>query len=181
MRTVSLLARWDQLASRHLNRSNHHLPGELFAVVSRLGDGWIWFALMGILPFIYGAPGGAVAVAMLVTGAVGTWVYKWLKAVTHRPRPCDRHSGLLLTVAPLDNFSFPSGHTMHAVSFTIIAGWCFPVLLGILAPFTLLVALSRLVLGLHYLSDVIAGAALGGMFASLAVAVLRAAGLEGLA
>jgi len=63
--------------------------------------------------------------------------------------------------APLDAFSFPSGHTLHAVAFTLVALSYFPALAPVLVPFALLTAASRVVLGLHYPSDVLAGAALG--------------------
>jgi undecaprenyl-diphosphatase len=71
----------------------------------------------------------------------------------------------------LDQFSFPSGHTMHAVSFSIVALAYFPALFWLVVPFATLVALSRPILGLHYPSDVIAGAALGAAlaFGSLAL------------
>ena len=75
------------------------------------------------------------------------------------------------TVEPLDVFSFPSGHTLHAVAFTIIACAFFPALAWYLLPFTLLVAGSRVVLGLHYPSDVLAGAAIGGVCAWLGLTV----------
>jgi undecaprenyl-diphosphatase len=45
-----------------------------------------------------------------------------------------------------------------------------------LIPFTLLVAISRLVLGLHYLSDVLVGALIGGSLGSLAVMLLGTTG-----
>jgi undecaprenyl-diphosphatase len=61
----------------------------------------------------------------------------------------------------LDRFSFPSGHTMHAVAFSLIAATTFPELAWPLWSFTVLVALSRPMLGLHYPSDVLAGALLG--------------------
>jgi undecaprenyl-diphosphatase len=68
---------------------------------------------------------------------------------------------------PLDRYSFPSGHTLHAVLFTTIAVAYAPSLVFVLLPFTLLIAASRVVLGLHYPSDVIVGALLGWMIAKL--------------
>jgi undecaprenyl-diphosphatase len=65
----------------------------------------------------------------------------------------------------LDRFSFPSGHTLHAVSFTLIICTALPVLALILVPLALLIALSRVVLGLHYPSDVLAGGVLGAVIA----------------
>jgi undecaprenyl-diphosphatase len=66
----------------------------------------------------------------------------------------------------LDRYSFPSGHTLHAVSFSLIALHYFPGLAWLLLPFTLLVALSRLVLGLHYPTDVLIATLLGGGLAT---------------
>jgi len=69
--------------------------------------------------------------------------------------------------------SFPSGHTLHAVAFTVLATHYFPELLVLLGPFAILVALSRVVLGLHYPSDVAAGGTIG---LALALAGLAIAG-----
>ncbi|MEK7737966.1 MAG: phosphatase PAP2 family protein, partial [Pseudomonadota bacterium] len=68
-------------------------------------------------------------------------------------------------------FSFPSGHTLHAVSFTLVASAAYPVLAPSLWLYTALVALSRPVLGLHYPSDVLAGAAIGALLAQLVLAL----------
>jgi undecaprenyl-diphosphatase len=71
-----------------------------------------------------------------------------------------------MAMPPLDRYSFPSGHTLHAVSFTWQAVAHFPQLAWILIPLALLIALSRVVLGLHYPTDVIAGAAVGALLAA---------------
>lgn len=178
MRAWHAFERWDFLASQQFNRANQRWTGQIFALVSRLGDGWIWFALMLALPLAYGSWAGAVSLLMLVNGACCTLLYKQMKAVIHRPRPCEADPRIHLTVPPLDRFSFPSGHTLHAVSFTIIACSFFPALTWALWPFTIMVALSRLVLGLHYLSDVLVGASLG---AGMAMLTLACAGWMGVA
>jgi undecaprenyl-diphosphatase len=72
---------------------------------------------------------------------------------------------------PLDEFSFPSGHTLHAVAFTLIATANYPDLSLLLFPLAALIAASRLVLGLHYPSDVLAGGAIGGVIASALLAI----------
>lgn len=172
------LTAWDRAASRHCNRINQRRTGEVFALISRLGDGWVWFALMAALPLIHGAHAVAVALAMLGTGAVATLLYKLIKQSTHRLRPCEQTPDLILTVAPLDRFSFPSGHTLHAVCFTVIACSAFPAWTWLLVPFTVLVGLSRLVLGLHYLSDVLVGALIGGTLGVGAILVCSALGFD---
>ena len=137
----------------------------VFRVVSRLGDGVFWYSLMVALL----AAGGAAALGpvgrMAGTGLVCTLVYKWLKAKTLRPRPFTVENAVSAGADPLDPFSFPSGHTLHAVAFSIVAIAYYPALAWLLVPFTLLVAASRVVLGLHYPSDVLAGAALGALIA----------------
>lgn len=171
------LTSWDRAASQCCNRMNHHFIGEALALISRLGDGWAWFAVIGILPVWYGVTAWEVSLVMVVTGAVATLIYKLIKNTTHRLRPCEESDGLLLTVAPLDRFSFPSGHTLHAVCFTVIACSVYADLMWALIPFTVLVAISRLVLGLHYLSDVLVGAMIGGSLGSIAVMFMGTVGM----
>jgi undecaprenyl-diphosphatase len=139
-----------------------------FVLASRLGDGWVWGALAAGFALFGGASGWIVAVRMLACGACCTLVYAALKRTTRRARPCHRLRGCRAWERPLDEFSFPSGHTMHAVCFTALAVDACPALAWLLVPFAALVAASRLVLGLHYVSDVVAGAVLGGVVAVLA-------------
>ncbi|MCB1722441.1 MAG: phosphatase PAP2 family protein [Chromatiaceae bacterium] len=134
-----------------------------FAVVSRLGDGIFWYLVMLLLPVLYGRAGVAVALHMLGVGIVSLLVYTILKRLTGRQRPCERFSNVHRHAPMLDLYSFPSGHTMHAVGFTAVLLGHFPELGIVIAPFVFLVASSRLVLGLHYPSDVIAGALIGGL------------------
>lgn len=138
-----------------------------FVGVSRMGDGVFWYALMLALPLVYGYAGLTVSLRIAIVGLIGVSVYKGLKLTLTRERPFIRHAAIERGTAPLDVYSFPSGHTLHAVSFTTVSCWWFVELSWLLVPFTLLVALSRVVLGLHYPTDVLAGAALGFLMALL--------------
>ena len=140
----------------------------LFRAVSRLGDGVFWYALMASMPMWLGRTAGLrAALHMLVVGAVGLALYKLLKRTLVRERPFVGLVGIECAMPPLDRYSFPSGHTLHAVAFTVVAVGYVPGLAMLLVPFAALVAASRVVLGLHYPSDVAVGALLG---AALAVA-----------
>jgi len=146
-----------------------------FATVSRLGDGIFWYSLMFVLPFAAGSRGLAAALQMAATGLAALAIYRFLKGRIRRSRPSLSLHGIIARVPPLDRFSFPSGHTLHAVVFTVIACAWFPSLAIVLVPFTALVALSRLVLGLHYPSDVLAAVAIGLALAGISLAVYPAA------
>ncbi|MAT66174.1 MAG: phosphatase PAP2 family protein [Gammaproteobacteria bacterium] len=134
---------------------------------SRLGDGIFWYGLMLTLPLFAGWGGLRASVHLNLTGILCVLLYKYLKGRTVRPRPYVNNPDIKRVMAPLDQYSFPSGHTLHAVAFTLIALAHFPALWPLLVPFTLLVALSRPALGLHYPSDVLAGAAIGATIAGL--------------
>ncbi|MGH8135077.1 MAG: phosphatase PAP2 family protein [Steroidobacteraceae bacterium] len=137
-----------------------------FSAVSRLGDGVFWYALMLALPLADGRQGALVSAQLAATGLVSLAIYRLLKRTIRRPRPYASHQGIIARIPPLDQFSFPSGHTLHAVAFTIVTCAWYPALALILVPFTLLVALSRVVLGLHYPSDVAAAVAIGCLLAT---------------
>lgn len=149
------LCRW---ASRKARRPWVLRP---FALVSRLGNGVFWYSLIAVLPVVDGVDGLLAGVHMLITGGLALLLYKGIKAGTQRVRPCHDSLDIAASVPPLDRYSFPSGHTLHAVSFSTVALWYYPQLGWLLVPFTLLVAASRVVLGLHYPTDVLVGFGLG--------------------
>ncbi|HXN80593.1 MAG TPA: phosphatase PAP2 family protein [Steroidobacteraceae bacterium] len=156
---------------RRLNRgAAFALPRRIFQIASRLGDGIVWYGLMLALPLLYGAAAVKPAMVMALTGALGVAVYTLLKRVFVRERPFITHDTISLAAAPLDRYSFPSGHTLHAVSFTWQACAHFPELAWVLVPLAALIAGSRVILGLHYPSDVLAGAAIGATLAEIGLA-----------
>lgn len=136
-----------------------------FSLISRLGDGVFWYALMAALALLGGRNGMAAALHLAAIGLVSLVLYKALKHWTRRPRPCASDLRIRAWVAPLDEFSFPSGHTLHAVAFTIVALSYVPALAWLLIPFAASVAVSRVVLGLHYPSDVLAATGIGSVLA----------------
>ena len=140
-----------------------------FRLVSRLGDGAFWYALMAALVLFDGWRGLAASAHLAATGVVALILYRKLKRWTKRPRPFAADGRIRPWIAPLDEFSFPSGHTLHAVSFTVVALAHYPALAWGLVPFAASVAVSRVVLGLHYPSDVLAASALGTGLATLSL------------
>lgn len=126
-----------------------------------------WYGLMLAIIVTQQADGIKPVLHMLAAGLTGTLIYKWLKQKTHRPRPFQVRQDVWVIGKPLDHFSFPSGHTLHAVAFSMVAMHYYPPLSIILVPFMLMVAMSRVILGLHYPSDVLAGASIGYLIAQL--------------
>ena len=160
--TFDYFNRMEESICVRINRlSDRHWVRALFSIVSRLGDGWFW----GLMSATILLSGGHAALAqlgvMLVATTAGVVIYKLLKHKLVRERPYINHQGIFCGTAPLDRYSFPSGHTLHAVSFTVMLYNIEPLLLAITLPFAALVAASRMILGLHYPTDVIVGAIIG--------------------
>ncbi|HKR75476.1 MAG TPA: phosphatase PAP2 family protein [Rhodanobacter sp.] len=143
--------------------------GVFFGAISRLGDGMFWYALMLALIALDGRRGLLAATHMAATGLAALLLYRLLKRHTRRPRPFRTCPGVIAHVPPLDEFSFPSGHTLQAMGFTIVALAWYPLLAPLLLGFTALVATSRVILGLHYPSDVLAAIGIGGALGTLSL------------
>lgn len=183
MNTTAWRRRLQANESRWCRRANRwclqrHARG-YFAAVSRLGDGLFWFALMALLVVADGVDGLRASLHLALTGLVALALYRQLKTRTRRPRPFANDRRIHPIVAPLDEFSFPSGHTLHAVAFSLVAIGHYPPLAWLLVPFTASVAASRVVLGLHYPSDVLAATAIGTAIAALSFRLAPLAGLAG--
>jgi undecaprenyl-diphosphatase len=171
--TLARLQYWDERVCVRINRGARQRPVVLILqAVSWLGNGIFWYALMLAL-LIADPAGSALAILhMVFAGAVCTCCYKMVKHTTVRHRPFEVNPLVSPGAAVLDRFSFPSGHTLHAVGFTMIALAYFPALGALLVPFTVVTAISRVALGLHYPSDVLAGAVLGAAIASASFALV---------
>lgn len=164
-RAMAWFSRADAAEYRLCLRMNRtcRLPGvrRVFAVVSRLGNGVFWYSLMLLLPVLYGEAGWNAALRMALVAMVGLLLYKVLKRRLSRERPYITLDGITAGTTVLDRYSFPSGHTLHAASFTLLACHDFPMLAWLCVPFAAMVAASRVILGLHYPTDVVAGAGIG--------------------
>ena len=128
---------------------------------TRAGDGWLW-AVLGVALLLLGGEKGLPAVSAATSaGILSIVLFLLLKRVFNRRRPCELEAHCWATLAPPDEYSFPSGHTMVAFAVTAPLSLFYSELLWTLLFCALSIAVSRIVLGMHFLTDVIAGAALG--------------------
>ena len=164
--TVSAMLHFIATGDHKLMRKLNNWPApkwvRLWAIAAtRAGDGWLWYAI-GLLILLFGGDERWIAVGSAASAAgIGTAVFVSIKRLSGRKRPCDIAPHCWATLLPPDQFSFPSGHTITAFAVSVTLGMFYPVLLPALLFFALSIALSRIVLGMHFLSDVLAGAALG--------------------
>ena len=128
---------------------------------TRGGDGWLWYA-MGMAILVLGGQSrfAAIGSASLAV-AVGIVMFLSLKRMTGRRRPCDIEPHCWARLLPPDQFSFPSGHSITAFAVSVPLSLFYPSLTIGLLFCALSVAISRILLGMHFLSDVLVGSILG--------------------
>jgi undecaprenyl-diphosphatase len=158
----SFISSGDQRLMRRVNRWKPPRWIRLWMILAtRAGDGWLWYAL-GTLVLLFGGPSRFAAVtAAGVSCGLGTVLFLALKRLTGRKRPCAVATHCWATLLPPDQFSFPSGHSISAFAFAVSIGMFEPSLLYGLLFCALSVAISRVILGLHFLSDVVVGSLIG--------------------
>ncbi len=147
--------------------ANYRKLHKTFLFFSKLGDGPAWVIFIGALGVVL--PNTNYLPYLLIGACtINLALYKTLKSQTLRDRPCRTWITISSKAYPLDRYSFPSGHTLHAVTITLLTFSEIPVLGTALIPITLMIMLSRVVLGLHYPSDVLVAATIGYIVATLA-------------
>jgi len=156
------IERRDQRLMRRMNRWRAPRWIRYWMIAAtRMGDGWLWYGV-GLMLLVFGGPQRFSAIGAAGASAItGIGVFKLLKTLSQRPRPCHIEPHCWSKVLPPDRFSFPSGHTMTAFSIALVVSYFYPSLEGMLFFAALSIALSRIVLGMHYLSDVLAGMVIG--------------------
>jgi len=142
---------------------------------TRGGDGWLWYA-MGSVVAVFGGPERfAALLAAATAAAVGIAIFLRLKRLCGRRRPCVIEPHCWATLLPPDQFSFPSGHTITAFAVAVSLGSFYPAALAGLLFCAASVAASRILLGMHFLTDVIAGAMIGSALGTVSFSVASSA------
>ena len=152
-------------------RSDFMTP--IWKFITFLGDaGWFWILLtiillipkktrkIGIVSFV------SIAIGVLITNVA-------LKNIVARTRPYEVVEGLNLLVAKAHDYSFPSGHSCASFASAFAIYKTSPKKYGIPALILAsLIAFSRLYVGIHYPTDVIAGVIIGIVSAVLSVFII---------
>ena len=155
---MNKIQQWDLRVCRVCLLHPYNQPqARISRLVSRTGDGPLYAVLAGLL-WWQGEAGRTVVQAALWAFALELPLYLLLKNALRRQRP----AGLPVFITPSDRYSLPSGHTAAAFLMATVLAAGFPAWAPLLFAWAALVGASRLLLGVHYLSDLVAGALLGG-------------------
>ncbi|MCE7525285.1 phosphatase PAP2 family protein [Alloalcanivorax xenomutans] len=130
-------------------------------LVSRLGDGPLYVVLVALVWTLLDGIGTVFAQAAAIAYVIEVPAFMLLKNLIRRPRPADSVEALNAFIKPADRFSFPSGHTAAASVMATLICVFFPALAPMAVLFALMVGASRVLLGVHYPTDILAGATLG--------------------
>jgi undecaprenyl-diphosphatase len=132
-------------------------------LATRAGDGWLW-GLIGIAVLL--SPDvlrfRAIAAAGLAV-TCGILLFHRVKRVVCRIRPRDIEPHCWANIVTRDRFSFPSGHSTTAFAVALSLGSFYPEIMPVLLLLAANVAISRVVVGMHFLSDVLVGSGAGAL------------------
>lgn len=162
-----LAHRFDVDAVTWLSLRRRPAVDQAMRLFTHLGDGELW-VMIGLLVLVSGEKGLTTFLQLAVAFAAQLPLYRFLKRRSERRRPfleLPRVRGLEI---PPDQFSFPSGHTAAAFVMVVVVGLAVPVAFVPLLLLAAGVGISRVYLGFHYPSDVLAGMLLGAATAQLA-------------
>ncbi|WP_448548598.1 phosphatase PAP2 family protein [Thalassotalea fusca] len=141
----------------------------LIRTISKSGDGYMQLLVPLCCLFIAPELGQPFFVLALLAFSVERPIYFILKNWLKRRRPPEVVPDFTSIVIASDKFSFPSGHTMAAFCLAGLSVMFFGAAAAPLYLWALLVAISRVILGVHFPTDTVAGAVLGTLIAYIMV------------
>ncbi|HVW85888.1 MAG TPA: phosphatase PAP2 family protein [Bryobacteraceae bacterium] len=137
-------------------------------LATRAGDGWLW-GLVGIAVLLSSDAmrfRAIEAAACAVAGGIA--IFHKVKRVFCRKRPLDIEPHCWAHIVTRDKFSFPSGHSTTAFAVAVSVGSFYPEIMPALLVLAANVAISRVIVGMHFLSDVLAGSGIGALLGYVA-------------
>lgn len=148
---------------------------KFFSIITNVNNWYITYLVLLVLVFVKGGKRGKIAVILVLVMIVVTdqLGHKVIKEIFERVRPCNVLKDVIAPLGCNGTYSFPSNHALNNFAAATFFSRLYPKFKWILFVTASLVAISRVYLGLHYPSDIIAGAILGlaagYIFASIAL------------
>ncbi|WP_060983004.1 phosphatase PAP2 family protein [Vibrio splendidus] len=173
MRTIEPIVRWDVAFSVFClkNRcSRQHAT--LSKAVSHTGDGHLYVLIALVALLADSNTGRDFLLVGLTAFAIELPIYWLAQNTLKRRRPAEFSSLLHSHIVPSDKYSLPSGHSAAAFVMATLIGDFYPSLYLFSLIWAAAIAGSRILLGVHFLTDVLIGAALGIACTSLAISFI---------
>jgi len=161
---VSTVTNWDvAFLTRIAGLDGRRFVSLIMPWISHTGNGYYYLLVPFFLYFFNSSSKIAMhfTLAAVVAFCVELPIYKLVKNSIRRNRPCEVVLGVDKRISPSDRFSFPSGHTAAAFIMALLIAHYLPYLAMPCFMWASLVGFSRIYLGVHYPTDILAGMVLG--------------------
>jgi len=142
---------------------------KFFSIITDVNSWYIAYIILAGIAVTKGGTRGRIVVAGIIILIIFTdqTGYKLLKEIFQRIRPCNVLPDVITPIDCRGSFSFPSNHALNNFAAATFLWRLFPKFKWVFFITAFLVALSRVYLGLHYPSDIAAGAIIGAAFGYL--------------
>ncbi len=175
MRTIQPIAKLDFAFSQFCLRHRFSLPfARVSQAISHTGDGHL-YVVIGLLAWLFDdAVGLMFLLAGLLSFTIELPIYWASKNLFKRRRPQELSDLLPSFITPSDRYSLPSGHTAAAFLMATLLSHFYPDTSILALSWASLIAAARVLLGVHFITDVLIGALLGISCATFAISIVGA-------